>query len=103
MKVLVDGPAPREDRPSSAVLHDEANARIVAFHLLPGQRVPPHRSDSTVLVQVVSGSGRFEGADAAHVLKPGDTAAYEPGELHAIEAQQEPLRFLAIITPRPGG
>ena len=103
MKVLVEGPAARADRPSSAVLHDEANARVVAFHLLPGQRVPPHRSESTVLVQVISGSGRFEGADASHTLKPGDTAAYAPGELHAIEAGQESLRFLAIITPRPGG
>lgn len=103
MKVLGEGPAARGDRAASAVLHDEPNVRVVAFHLQPGQRVAPHSSESTVLVQVIAGNGRFDGAASAHILKAGESAVYEPGETHAIEAGAEPLRFLAIITPRPGG
>jgi quercetin dioxygenase-like cupin family protein len=103
MKVLAETPAPRPDRPASAVIHDEPNARVVAFHLLPGQRVPEHNSDSTVTVHVVSGSGTFEGTDASVTLKAGEAAVYAPGEMHAMEAGAEPLHFLAVIAPRPGG
>jgi quercetin dioxygenase-like cupin family protein len=103
VRALGAGPATRPDRPASAILHDEPNVRVVAFHLQPGQRVPPHRSESTVVVQVVAGRGRFEGADGAVVLEAGEGAVFEPGEMHAIDADGEPLRFLAVITPRPGG
>lgn len=103
MNVLTAGPASRAERPASEILHDEANVRVIAFHLLPGQGIPPHKSDSTVLVQVVSGSGRFHGEESAEVLSSGQSAVYAPGEMHAMYAGDEPLRFLAIIAPRPGG
>lgn len=102
MKVLSRGPAAREDRPATELLHDENNARIVAFHLQPGQQVKPHRSESTVFVQVVSGAGWFHGETARAFLTAGEGAVYEPGELHGIDAGDTPLRFLAIITPGPG-
>jgi quercetin dioxygenase-like cupin family protein len=85
------------------LLHDEANLRVVAFRLLPGQEIPPHRSPSTVAVQVAEGSGTFKGEDGEAVLRAGETAVYAPNELHAIIAGTEPLRFLAFIAPRPGG
>jgi quercetin dioxygenase-like cupin family protein len=92
----------RPDRPATQLLHDEPNARVVAFHVAPGQAVPPHRSDSTVLVQVIEGSGLFRGAERVAKLGPGQTAVYLPGELHSMEpAGGGALRFLAIITPRP--
>lgn len=104
MKVLADGPESRAERPASMLLHDEPNARVVAFRLLPGQIVPPHSSTSTVIVQVTAGSGIFRGATAADeaTLRVGESAVYAPDEMHAIEATTEELQFLAIITPRPG-
>jgi quercetin dioxygenase-like cupin family protein len=102
MKVLGAGPAARADRPASALLHDEPNGRVVAFHLLPGQRVPPHHSTSTVIVQVVAGSGRFHGAETDAVLSAGECAVFSPGETHAIDAGDESLHFHVFITPRPG-
>lgn len=58
MRVLPAGPSvPAPLRPASAILHDEANVRIVAFHLAPGQEIPPHRSMSTVVVHVTRGKG----------------------------------------------
>lgn len=103
MKLLTAGPASREERPATEILHDEPNVRVIAFHLLPGQKIPPHKNNSTVLVQVVSGSGRFHGAESDAWLSEGQGALYEPGEMHAIEAGAAPLRFLAILSPRPGG
>lgn len=103
MKVLEQGPAPRVGRPASAILHDDANVRIVAFRLLPGQEIPPHRSPSSVTVLVTEGSGTFHGESGESVLRVGEGAVYEPNELHSITAGEEPLRFLALISPRPGG
>ena len=102
MNILAPREVPgRPDRPASQLLHDTADVRVVAFHLQPGQEVKPHRSTSTVLVQVVEGEGEFSGADGAARLGPGDVAAYEREEMHGIRALRAPLRFLAIITPRP--
>lgn len=101
MKVLEHGPEPRADRPSSALLHDEPNVRIVAFRLQPGQTVPPHTSSSTVMVVVTEGSGTFHGDTGEALLKVGESAVYVPNELHSISAGSEPLRFLAVIAPRP--
>ena len=104
MTVLpTDAPAPRDDRAASAVLHDSADARVVAFTLKPGQHVPPHRSKSTVVVQVASGEGTFRGGDGVgHVLRAGGAAVFAPQEEHSIEAGAEPLRFIAVISPAPG-
>lgn len=101
MKVLGNGPEPRAERPASMILHDEPNVRVVAFRLEPGQEIKPHRSTSTVLVQVVEGAGTFTGEDDSALLAPGEGAVYEPGELHSIRADVVPLRFLAFLTPSP--
>ncbi len=98
-----EGPAPRDDRPATMLVHDEPNIRVVSFHLLPGQEVLPHTSESTVLVQVIEGSGTFVGETGEVRLEPGSTAVYAPREVHSMRASDgERLRFLAIITPRPG-
>lgn len=103
MNVLPAGPDSRPDRPASAVLYDQPDARIVGFHLLPGQRVAEHRSPSTVTVHVTEGVGIFSGEDGSARLEAGQVAVYAPDEMHAMEAGDRALRFLAIITPRPGG
>lgn len=102
--IALDSAAPpaRPDRPATRVLHDEPNLRVIAFHLQPGQAVPPHKNTSTVLVQVVSGSGRFMGDGAEATLRAGESAVYRPGETHSIEALAEPLVFHALLAPRPG-
>lgn len=102
MTVLTDGPGARAERAASAVLFDSPDARVVGFHLLPGQRVAEHRSSSTVTIHVTAGSGVFRGADSASRLEAGQIAVFDPNETHAIDAGTEPLRFVAIITPRPG-
>lgn len=103
MKVLnLDTARVWEDRPATAVAHDEENARVVSFALLPGQRVPPHRNRSTVIVSVLEGSGTFSGAGGDVLLHAGEMAVYAPGEEHAIQAGGEALRFVAILAPGRG-
>jgi quercetin dioxygenase-like cupin family protein len=102
--IALDSAAPpsRPERPATRVLHDEPNLRVIAFHLLPGQTVPPHKNASTVMVQVISGEGRFSGEDGEATLRAGESAVYRPGETHSISALDGPLVFHAVIAPRPG-
>ena len=94
-------PAARPDRPATQLLHDEESVRIVSFHLLAHQEVAPHRSGSTVVVQVIEGEGIFRGGDDEAHLLTGGTAVFAAGETHSMKPVGGPLRFLAIITPRP--
>lgn len=101
MKPLGAFPPARADRYASALVHDEANVRVVAFRLAPGQVVPAHTSPATVLVHVVAGRGTFTGNDSALELAAGASAVYAPEEPHSITADDAGVDFLAVITPRP--
>jgi quercetin dioxygenase-like cupin family protein len=101
VKVMAGFPGARVDRHATAVLHDEANARVIAFTLGPGQVIGTHRSASTVLVHVVRGSGRFEGEAGAAELEVGATAVFSPGEAHGMTAGEDGLEFLAVLSPGP--
>ena len=94
-------PAARPDRPATQLVHDEESVKIVSFHLLANQEVPPHRSGSTVVVQVIEGEGLFRGGDDEAHLLTGETAVFAPDEMHSMKPVGGALRFLAIITPRP--
>ncbi len=101
MKLLVDGGRRAGDRYATQLLHDEPNARAVLFDLGAGQAVPPHESTSTVLVQVLAGSGAMRGDSGEAQVGVGSTIVYAPGEVHSMEAGEGGLRFLAVLTPAP--
>lgn len=90
-------------RPATMVVHDSPDARVVLFRIEPGQAVPPHTSPSTVLLNVVSGSGIVSGADGEREVRAGDIVAYAPNEPHGMRATSERLVLAAVIAPRPGG
>ena len=93
------------DRASTAILHDSDHARVVVFRVDAGQSVPPHTSDSTVILTVVSGSGFVSGPVDGVVIEqqvsPGAVATYAPGELHGMRADGGRLVIVATIAPRP--
>jgi quercetin dioxygenase-like cupin family protein len=97
-----DAIAAQPSRPATSMLLDRADARLVVFRIAPGQAVPPHRSDATVLLSVLAGSGIISGGDEERPCAVGDVIAFEPGELHGMRALDETLQLLAVITPRPG-
>ncbi len=101
MKRLGDWPAPRAEKHTTALLHDEPNYRIVAFTLAPNQEVPVHASGASVLVYVVAGTGEFRGGTELVELRAGDSVAYSPNEAHGMRAGSDGLQFLAVIAPSP--
>jgi quercetin dioxygenase-like cupin family protein len=96
----------RPDRPATAVIHDSADARMLVFHLAPGQRVEPHRNSSTVQLIVLDGAGFVSGEDDGKPTEQaciaGEVIVYAPNELHGMRADEQELVILATITPRPG-
>lgn len=100
--IAYSAPASNPGRPATAIVHDSPDARLVVFRIEPGQRVPPHTSASTVILTVLSGNGFVTGGDTERPVAPKDVIAYEPGELHGMEATEETLVILATIAPRPG-
>lgn len=101
MKRLSDWAAERADRHATALLHDSAGCRLVAFTLAANQEVPVHTSSATVLCTVVAGGGTFTGADGELMLTAGESVEYVPEEPHGMVAGAAGLRFLAVITPGP--
>jgi quercetin dioxygenase-like cupin family protein len=94
--------AANPNRPATAVIHDSHDVRLVVFRIAPGQQVPPHQNASTVMIEVLEGSGTISGADGIErSCTKGDIVIYEPGEQHGMKADAEEFLLLATISPRP--
>ncbi len=96
----------RPDRAATAILHDSDDARVVVFRLDAGQIVPPHSSDSSVMLSVVLGpgyvSGLVDGAIKETAVATGAVITYAPNELHGMRAGASMFIVVATIAPRPG-
>jgi quercetin dioxygenase-like cupin family protein len=77
--------------------------RILRFMLKPGQSVVEHAAPhSPVHIVVLSGTGLFSGGDAqARRCGPGTLLVFEPGESHAVHADEEALIFVAFLHGAP--
>lgn len=94
------------DKPATAIVHDSADVRVIVFRIDPGQAVALHKSTSTVMLSVLSGSGIISGPIAGTVTdrdaQVGTVVVYEPGELHGMHSVTGTFVVMATITPRPG-
>ena len=89
-------------KPAMALIHDSDDARVVVFRIAPGQAVERHVTRSSVVMQVLSGSGTVSGADEERQVGPGMMLTFVPGESHGMRAVDEELVIFATIAPRPG-
>ena len=98
MKIIDTRIAAQPVKPATRILHDQPGTRVVAFHLEPGQRIPAHRNNGTVILAVTQGIGLFTGESGEGLrLESGMAAVYAPGEPHSIECGDSTLRFTAFI------
>ena len=96
-----DAVATNPTRPAMAVVHDAPDARIIVFRIAAGQAVPVHTSASTVVLQVISGSGLVKGAEGERPVEAGAVVVYRPREPHGMRATTAELVLMAVIAPRP--
>jgi quercetin dioxygenase-like cupin family protein len=102
--VVVDGLAEALPITASATtsrsLVDNDQVRVVAFTFDTGEQLTEHTAALPVVVQVVTGTVRFEVAGEAHHLAAGDCVYLAAREPHSLEAL-EPSR-LALVMVRGG-
>lgn len=90
----------RPGHPASAILHNSADARVIVFHLQPGEAVPVHTSPATVLLEVLEGTCTLSGADGEATCTAGTLVVYDPDEPHGMRADHGvPAVLLATIAP----
>jgi quercetin dioxygenase-like cupin family protein len=82
---------------TSRSLVDNDHVRVVAFAFDAGEQLTEHTAAMPVVVQLVTGSMRFEVAGEAHHLTPGDCVYLAPGEPHSLEALEPSLMSLVMI------
>jgi quercetin dioxygenase-like cupin family protein len=58
--------------------------------------------NSPVYIMVIQGTGRFTGGEGREErYGPGALLVFEPNEPHAIQAEEEPLVFIAFLHGAP--
>ena len=90
--------------PHAEPLHVDRNGRAILFTLKPGQIIREHNAPSSPFFAVIlQGHGFFSGGDGQeNNFGPGTLLVFDPGEQHAIRAQDEDLVFLGFLHGAPG-
>lgn len=95
------------DEPLRSVVMESADAVVVIWHVLPGQRIAPHvHPAGQDTWTVLSGSADYViGADGAtRPLTTGQIAVARAGEVHgAINRGTEAFRFVSVVAPAEAG
>ena len=73
--------------------------RVVLMALKVGSRIPEHRANGRISVQVLSGHIRLNAAGRAFDLRPGSLLALDERAPHDLEALDESAVLLTIAWP----
>jgi quercetin dioxygenase-like cupin family protein len=82
---------------TSRSLVDNDRVRVVAFAFDAGEQLTEHTAAMPVVVQLISGTMRFEVAGQTHHLSPGDCVYLAANEPHSLEALEPALMSLTMI------
>ncbi len=86
---------------TSRTLVDNEHVRVVAFAFDAGEQLTEHTAAPPVVVQLLTGSMRFEVAGETHHLAAGDCVYLAPREPHSLEALEPSL--MSLVMARQGG
>lgn len=90
------------DGPTRLIISNSHDCRVLLLGFEPGQALETDTSSSTVVLEVLEGSGRFviDGRETA--VGVGDLAVCPPNAPHGIAAgPQGKLSVLVVIAPQP--
>lgn len=96
-----------DDEPVRSVVSESPDAVVVMWHLLPGQRIPPHLHPAGQDTwTVVSGQGvYFLDADTeSQPISCGQVVVAHTGQAHGvINNGSEPLQIISVVAPADAG
>ncbi|HEY6896533.1 MAG TPA: cupin domain-containing protein [Rhodocyclaceae bacterium] len=93
--------------PIRSVVTQSPDAVVVMWHVLPGQRIPPHvhpAGQDTWTILAGSGDYIVDAAGASRPLSAGQVAIAQVGQVHGvINNGSEPLQFISVVAPAEAG
>jgi quercetin dioxygenase-like cupin family protein len=84
---------------TSRTMVDNERVRVVAFAFDAGEQLTEHTASMPVVVQLLTGSMRFDVAGESHQLTAGDCVYLPANEAHSLEALEPCLMSLVMIRP----
>lgn len=73
--------------------------RVVLTLLQANMRIPEHKTDGRISLQVLSGRIRLRASGRTFDLRPGSLVALDQGSVHDVEALEESAFLLTIAWP----
>jgi quercetin dioxygenase-like cupin family protein len=96
-----------DEEPKRSIITESADAVVVMWHLLPGQRIRPHvHPDGQDTWIVISGSGEysFDEGKATTPIACGQIVVAHLGQVHGVlNNTNEPLQILSVVSPADAG
>lgn len=96
-----------EGDPIRSVVTESPHATVVAWLVLPGQRIAAHvHPEGQDTWTILSGEGEYqiEATGAWRSIAKGDVVVAHKGQVHGvINRGQEPLRFISVVCPAEAG
>lgn len=96
-----------EGEPIRSIVTESPDATVVAWHILPGQRIAchmhPHGQDTWT---ILSGKGAYliDTVGEPRTVVAGDVVVAHRGQVHGVRSLgAEPLRFISVVTPSEAG
>ena len=94
---LVDALPITASATTSRSLVDNDQVRVVAFAFDSGEQLTEHTAAMPVVVQLITGSMRFDVADESHQLTAGDCVYLPARQPHSLEALEPSVMTLVMI------
>ena len=85
---------------TSRTLVDNDRVRVVVFAFDAGEQLTEHTAAMPVIVQLLTGSMRFDVAGRSHDLVAGDCVYLAASEPHSLEASEPSLLSLVMVRSR---
>lgn len=100
-------PTDEADEPLRSVIIETEQAAVVAWIVLPGQRIASHvhpQGQDTWIVLRGCGDYVIGHGGAVRMLGAGDIAIARTGDVHGVyNAGHEPLVFISVVSPAGAG
>jgi quercetin dioxygenase-like cupin family protein len=98
---------PADQEPIRSVITESADSAIIAWYVLPGQRISPHvHPDGQDTWTVLSGRGLYQ-VDSAGNTRPigaGDVIVARRNEVHGVYNDGDtPLEIVSVVSPALAG
>ncbi len=98
---------PHDGEPIRSVVHATDDAAVVAWTVMPGQRLSPHRhptGQDTWTVLEGEGEYQLDGAGRTVSIKAGDVVVAPRGAIHGVVSTgAQALVILSVVSPALSG